>query len=117
MSGCSQFFVLKYFSATDFLLNEQYLSLSLKYTRLNDDQLRFFPRYLVNIDLSHCCSFTAHRLSKVLSHCNELQFLALNSCPAATALFCSEDLLGAACAGLQVQCLPLKVDSLFTVLS
>ena len=81
----------------------QFLSLSLKYTRLNDDQLRFFPRYLINVDISHCTVFTAHRLSKLLAHCNRLQFLALNNCPAASALFSSEQLLGAACEGLQVR--------------
>jgi hypothetical protein len=81
----------------------QFLSLSLKYTRLNNEQLRFFPRYLVNIDLSHCSAFTAPRLSKLLGHCKQLQFLALNSCPAAATLFCSEAMLDAACAGLQVR--------------
>jgi hypothetical protein len=71
---------------------------------LTDNQLRFFPRYLVHVDLSHCASCTARRLCKLLEHCNKLQFLALNSCPAAAALFCSEELLGAACAGLRVPC-------------
>ena len=60
----------------------QYLSLSLKYTRLTDDQLRFFPRYLVNLDLSHSSACSAHRLSKLIACCSQLQFLALNNCPA-----------------------------------
>jgi hypothetical protein len=80
----------------------QFLSLSLKYTRLTDDQLRFFPRYLVNIDFSHCCACSARRLSKLLARCSQLQFLALNNCPAACAVFSSEHLLGAACAGFRV---------------
>ena len=80
----------------------QFLSLSLKYTRLTDDQLRFFPRYLVNIDFSHCCACSARRLSKLLARCSQLQFLALNNCPAASAMFSSEHLLGAACAGFRV---------------
>jgi hypothetical protein len=81
----------------------QFLSLSLKYTRLTDEQLRFFPRYLVSIDLSHCSAFTAHRLSKLLACCRQLRSLGLNSCPAAGALFSSEALLGAACEGMQVR--------------
>jgi hypothetical protein len=80
----------------------QYLSLSLKYTRLTDDQLRFFPRYLVNLDLSHSSACSAHRLSKLLARCSQLQFLALNNCAAASAMFSSEHMLGAACAGFRV---------------
>jgi hypothetical protein len=80
----------------------QFLSLSLKYTRLNDDQLRCFPRYLVNVDLSHCNACSARRLCKLLARCIQLQFLALNSCPAAAELFSCEELLGTACSGLQV---------------
>jgi hypothetical protein len=69
---------------------------------LSDEQLRFFPRHLVSVDLSNCAAFTAHRLSKLLARCSQLQFLALNNCPAASALFSSEQLLAAACGGLQV---------------
>jgi hypothetical protein len=81
----------------------QFLSLSLKYTRLTDEQLRFFPRYLVNLDMSHCSALTSRRLSKLLARCRQLRFLALNSCPAAGAVFGSEQLLGSACEGMQVQ--------------